>query len=97
MKRKIADRIQEGQPGVHKESHVIPCKESIRPQLLTEKMAAAYTGISLASLRRGRAGEQKIKNRTPMPRFVNVWARVYYPITELDRWLSELQLKEVIS
>jgi hypothetical protein len=75
----------------------VACEKPSLPQLLTEKLAAAYTGISLASLRRGRAGEQRVNGRTPMPKFVKVNSRVYYPLAELDRWLSELQLKEVIS
>lgn len=55
MKRKAADRIQEDQPRVQKELHVTPCKESIRPQLYTETIAAEYIGVSKSFLRSGRS------------------------------------------
>jgi hypothetical protein len=60
------------------------------PQLLTEKLASAYLGLSCASLRKGRSeGQRGI--RTVMPPYVRVGGRVFYRRTDLDRWLNGLR------
>jgi predicted DNA-binding transcriptional regulator AlpA len=59
-------------------------------QLLTEKQASAYLGVSLSSLRKGRS-EGRHGKRTPMPRYVRVGGRVYYRRSDLECWSSELQ------
>jgi predicted DNA-binding transcriptional regulator AlpA len=61
-----------------------------RPQLLTEKQACAYLGVSPAFLRRGRSEGQRGK-RTDTPRYVRLGERIYYLRSELDRWLSGLR------
>jgi hypothetical protein len=65
------------------------------PLLLTEKRAAAFLGVSLPFLRRGRScgttGE-----RTPTPPFVRVGGRVFYRRSDLEFWVSALTAQGVI-
>jgi hypothetical protein len=75
------------------------------PALLSERDAAAYTGVSAAYLRRARI-EGAPGGRTGGPVFVRLESfgkksgrnggRVYYAKTDLDKWLASLERKRVI-
>ena len=75
------------------------------PALLSEREAAAYTGASVAFLRRCRS-EGATGQRTPGPLFVRLASfgtgrgrnagRVMYPRCELDAWLKSLALQRTI-
>jgi hypothetical protein len=60
---------------------------ALRPALMDTKEAAAYLGISPATMKRYQDG--MIGGRTPMPERVEVGDRVLYEKTELDRWIRE--------
>jgi predicted DNA-binding transcriptional regulator AlpA len=62
--------------------------------LLDEKKAAAFLGVSLPFLRRGRS-EGKTGHRTQTPPFVRVGGRVYYRRSDLSEWVSALTSQEV--
>ena len=64
-------------------------------QLLDEKAAAKWLGVSVASLRRGRS-EGKTGGRTQMPPFVRVGGRVYYRRIDLEAWVSSLRPREAV-
>ncbi len=53
-----------------------------------EEEAAAYLGLSRATLRRGRM-EGKRDRRCQTPPFVRLGRAVRYIRTDLDQWLSE--------
>ncbi|MDR1134443.1 MAG: helix-turn-helix domain-containing protein [Synergistaceae bacterium] len=84
-----------------------PTKPAITelPQLLSERDAAKYTGVSAAYLRRART-EGAPGGRTSGPVFVRLESfgakggrnggRVLYPRADLDEWLSGLERKRVI-
>ena len=75
------------------------------PALLSEREAAAYTGVSVAYLRRARR-EGAPGGRTAGPPFVRLetfgakggrnGGRVMYARVDLDAWLSDLERKRVI-
>jgi hypothetical protein len=75
------------------------------PALLSECEAAAYTGVSVAFLRRARR-EGNPGGRTAGPLFVRLetfgkkgganGGRVMYPVKDLDAWLVSLERKRVI-
>jgi hypothetical protein len=75
------------------------------PALLSEREAAAYTGVSVAFLRRAR-GEGAPGGRTAGPLFVRLetfgekggknGGRVMYARADLDAWLASLERKRVI-
>jgi hypothetical protein len=65
------------------------------PLLLTEKRAAAYLGVSLPFLRRGRS-EGKTGRRTQTPPFVHCGGRIYYRRSDLEEWVSGLVSQEVV-
>jgi hypothetical protein len=66
-----------------------------QPLLLDEKKAAAYLGVSLPFLRRGRSCGTTGK-RTSTPPFVRVGGRVYYRRSDLEAWVNSLLSREVI-
>ncbi|MDR1133572.1 MAG: hypothetical protein LBL05_05380 [Synergistaceae bacterium] len=80
-------------------------EQSIIPALLSERDAAAYTGVSAAYLRRARR-EGSPGGRTSGPNFVRLESfgakggknggRVLYARVDLDVWLSGLERKRVI-
>jgi hypothetical protein len=72
-RRTIAERVAANPP-------IIGLSEL--PLLLTEKRAAAYFGVSLPFLRRGRS-EGKTGHRTQTPPFVRCGGRVYYRRVDL--------------
>ena len=72
-----------------------PLSTEQMPQLLNEKQAAAWLGVSLAYLRRGRS-KGTTGRRTPTPRFVRVEGRVYYRLPDLETWVAGLTAREAI-
>jgi hypothetical protein len=66
-----------------------------QPLLPTEKRAAAYLGVSLPFLRRGRSCGTTGR-RTSTPPFVRCGGRVFYRRSDLETWVSGLTSQEVI-
>lgn len=64
-------------------------------QLLTDKKAAAYLGVSVSYLRKSRS-DGAIKGRTPPPPFVRVGGRVYYRLSDLDTWVAKLETRMAV-
>ena len=62
--------------------------------LLDEKQTATYVGVSLSYLRKARS-EGNPGDRTPAPPFVRVGGRVYYRRTDLELWVSDLEVRRV--
>lgn len=60
----------------------------LQSQVLTEKDAAKYIGMSVSYLRRYRM-EGMIGNRTPAPKWLKIGRSVRYQISDLDDWLSK--------
>ncbi|MDR1515354.1 MAG: helix-turn-helix domain-containing protein [Synergistaceae bacterium] len=58
-------------------------------QLLTEKSACEYLGVSSSFLRKGRSEGQHGK-RANTPLYIRLGGRIFYRRTDLDRWLAEL-------
>jgi hypothetical protein len=58
-------------------------------QLMSEKQLSIYLGVSLSALRKGRSEGQHGK-RTPLPPYVRVGGRVFYRLSDADRWLANL-------
>lgn len=56
--------------------------------LITEKEAAQYIGMSAAFLRKSRM-EGRRKNRTPGPPFIKIGKSIRYSLRDLDAWLLE--------
>lgn len=65
-------------------------------QMLSEKEAAAYIGMSIHYLRRDRH-EGAVGNRTPGPTFYKIGARVLYRIDDLERWLQEHRVDRAVA
>ena len=64
--------------------------------LLDEKKAAAYLGVSLSYLRKGRS-EGSPGGRTPGPPFVRIGdRRVLYRVADLDSWVAGLEPRRVV-
>lgn len=59
-----------------------------KPELLNEKQAAEYIGMSVAFLRCGRS-RGVTGNRTPTPPHLKTGRRVQYTRADLDAWLAE--------
>ena len=57
-------------------------------QLLTEKQAAPYIGMSRSFLRQSRMNGRR-ENRTPGPPFLKIGRKVLYLAEDLDTWLLE--------
>jgi hypothetical protein len=72
-----------------------PIPTDTMSQLLDEKAAAAWLGVSVTFLRRGRS-EGKTGGRTQAPPFVRVGGRVYYRPSDLQAWVSSLIPQEAI-
>ncbi|MDR1581341.1 MAG: hypothetical protein LBS35_13375 [Synergistaceae bacterium] len=80
-------------------------KQSAMPALLSERDAAAYTGVSVGFLRRARS-EGSPGRRTAGPLFVRLetfggkggknGGRVMYAVKDIDEWLTSLERKRVI-
>lgn len=58
-----------------------------KPELLNEKQAADYIGMSVAFLRCGRS-RGVTGNRTPTPAHLKTGRRVQYARSDLDAWLA---------
>jgi hypothetical protein len=65
------------------------------PQLLDEKQAAAWLGVSVVYLRRARSCGTTGR-RTPAPPFVRVGGRVYYRRADLEKWVGNLRAQEAV-
>jgi hypothetical protein len=65
------------------------------PLLLNEKRAAAFLGVSLPFLRRGRSCGTT-GNRTSTPPFVRVNVRIFYRLVDLQVWVDALSPQEVV-
>jgi hypothetical protein len=65
------------------------------PQLLSEKQAAAWLGVSVVYLRRGRS-QGTTGRRTPAPNFVRVGGRIYYRRADLEAWVAGLEARGVV-
>jgi hypothetical protein len=65
------------------------------PQLFDEKQAAAWLGVSVVFLRRGRSCGTTGR-RTPAPPFVRVGGRVYYRRADLKAWVDGLISQEAV-
>jgi hypothetical protein len=90
----------------HKRTNeTVRAEQSATPALLSEREAAAYTGASVAFLRRARR-EGNPGGRTAGPLFIRLetfgekgganGGRVMYPVKDLDAWLASLERKRVI-
>jgi hypothetical protein len=84
-RRTIATRVK----------NIPPIPVDTMPQLLDEKAAAQWLGVSVVSLRRGRS-EGKTGGRTQMPPFVCVGGRVFYRLADLEAWVSSLRPREAV-
>jgi len=65
------------------------------PMLLDERDAAKYLGVSVSYLRKGRC-QGTLRHETPPPPHVKIGGRVYYRISDLDKWIENLKPKETI-
>jgi hypothetical protein len=72
-----------------------PSEQFEQPLLFNEKRAAAYLGVSLPFLRRGRSCGTTGK-RTSTPPFVRVGGRVFYRRIDLEFWVASLPSQEVV-
>jgi hypothetical protein len=86
-RRTVATRVTDNLPAI------LPNEPM--PQLLDEKRAAAWLGVSVVFLRRGRSCGTTGK-RTPTPNFVRVGGRVYYRRADLEIWVAGLEAREVV-
>jgi predicted DNA-binding transcriptional regulator AlpA len=64
-------------------------------QLLDEHQAAAWLGVSVVFLRRGRS-KGTTGRRTPTPRFIKLGGRVFYRQSDLRAWVDSLASREAI-
>lgn len=77
-------------------AHTLPPPASaggsgVSPRLRDERVAAAYTGLSLSTIRRMRA--RRLKGQTGPdagPAFVYVMSAVRYDMADLDAWIEAL-------
>lgn len=58
------------------------------PQIVAEREAARYIGMSVAFLRQARCNGPTA-NRTPGPIFIKIGRAVRYCTSDLDAWLEE--------
>jgi predicted DNA-binding transcriptional regulator AlpA len=63
------------------------------PALLSEKEAAALTGLSVSFLRKSRS-EGYRGGRTRAPDFVAVGRRRLYRVTDIEKWINSLKARE---
>jgi hypothetical protein len=87
MTQRVAERLTANPP-------VILSSEQL-PQLLNEKQAAAWLGVSVVFLRRGRS-KGTTGGRTPTPKFVRVGGRVLYRRADLEFWVASLTPQEAV-
>ncbi len=57
------------------------------PQRLSEAQASLYLGFAQATLRKSRATGEL--GGVPAPKYLKLGRRVFYPLAELDAWLSQ--------
>lgn len=81
----IANRISNQTPHFDDNSH----------NLLGEKQAAKFLGVSISYLRKSRC-EGVRKGKTPAPPFVRVDGRVFYRRVDLNIWLANLTSRQTI-
>ena len=62
--------------------------ELLPTNLVSEKEAARYIGMSVHFLRKSRM-EGRRKNRTPGPPFIKIGKSIRYSLRDLDAWLLE--------
>jgi hypothetical protein len=86
-RRTISARVTDNPPAILSNEQL--------PQLLSEKQAACWLGVSVVFLRRGRSCGATGK-RTPTPPFVRVGGRVYYRHSDLEVWISELTARGIV-
>jgi hypothetical protein len=86
-RRTVAARVTDNPPVI-----LLPEQS---PRLLNEKQAAAWLGVSVVFLRRGRS-QGTTGRRTPTPLFVRVGGRVYYRRSDLEAWVDGLTAQEVV-
>ncbi len=55
--------------------------------VLNEKQASAYCGMSIPFLRRARM-RGRTRSETPGPKFCKIGVRVLYRVGDLDAWLD---------
>lgn len=65
-----------------------------KPELLDEKPAAEYIGMSVAFLRSGRC-HGIVGNRTPAPPHMKLGRAVKYARADLDAWLAARRVDPV--
>ena len=85
MTRRIAARVLDNTPLLSEQT----------PQLLNEKEAARWLGVSLPFLRRGRS-QGTTGHRTSTPPFVKLGGRVLYRRSDLEAWVASLVAREVV-
>ncbi len=73
---------------VQDKTPLIPFGRSPKHQLLTEKQAAPYIGMSRSFLRQSRMNGKR-QNRTAGPPFLKIGRKVLYLADDLDDWLQE--------
>ena len=83
----VDQRATRGTVVQHK-TPLIPFGRPPRHQLLTEKQAAPYIGMSRSFLRQSRMNGKR-QNRTPGPPFLKIGRKVLYLADDLDAWLLE--------
>jgi hypothetical protein len=62
-----------------------------KPELLNEGQSAAYIGMSVAFLRRGRCNGI-VGNSTKPPPHLKIGRSIKYDRLDLDRWLAECRV-----
>lgn len=65
---------------------------NIQSQVLNERAAAQYIGMSVSYLQKDRMNDV-IANRTPGPEWIKVGKRVLYSKHVLDTWLEQHMVK----
>ena len=70
--------------------------DSATPLLVDERQAVAITGLSLSYFRKTRC-DGAPGGRTQGPPFVRVGGRVFYRITDLQKWVDELSTQRFLS
>jgi hypothetical protein len=87
MSRKVSERIAGSAPAITLTQGL--------PQLLNEHQTAAWLGVSVVFLRRGRS-KGTTRGRTTTPRFIKLGGRVFYRLTDLRAWVDSLASREVV-
>jgi predicted DNA-binding transcriptional regulator AlpA len=65
------------------------------PALLTDSQLAQVINISASALRKARC-DGAVASRTPMPPFVRVGGRVRYRLSDVLKWVEQLEAREAI-